>query len=326
MVALITDDIVRELYASAVLKGLDRSGYSAIEFSFAPGESSKRLEQLAEVYRWLADHHVGRDGLVLALGGGVVSDLAGFAAATWMRGVSFAICPTTLESAIDASIGGKTAVNLPGAKNMIGAFHAPVLVAIDPACLATLGSEDVAAGLAESIKHGLIADPEFVDWHETYAAAVLRLDEAALTELIVRNVRIKCAIVERDPFERSGDRMILNFGHTIGHAIEANCGNRLRHGACVGLGMLAACRLSHALGLVPSALVDRVTALLVRFGLPIQLETGLDTGSIFASMRKDKKVRRGSIRFVLLEDVGRPVVRDDVPAERMREAIESLQS
>ncbi len=263
--------------------------------------------------------------MILALGGGVISDLGGFAAATWMRGIRFAICPTTLESAIDASIGGKTAVNLPGAKNLVGAFHSPVLVATDPTCLSTLEPLDVSAGMAESIKHALIADAEFLVWHETHAEAIRKLDETVLTELILRNVRIKCGVVARDPFEQSGDRMVLNFGHTIGHAIEANCGNALRHGACVALGMLAACRLSQALGLVASTLVDRVAALLARYELPTQLERAHDTDTLLESVHKDKKARGKTVRFVLLEDVGRPVIREDVSQQQMREAIESLQ-
>jgi len=323
-IALITDDHVGRLYARPVLEGLRRSGFTPIELRVPPGEPSKSLSVLADVYRWLGDNHVGRDGLILALGGGVVSDLAGFAAATWMRGIRFGICPTTLESAIDASIGGKTAINLPGAKNLVGVFHQPVFIATDPTCLSTLAPPDVSAGMAESIKHALIADAEFLRWHEAHADGIRRLDESLLTELILRNARIKCGIVERDPFERSGERMTLNFGHTIGHAIEANCGNKLRHGACVALGMLAACRLSQALGLVGSTLVDRVAALLERFGLPTQLEHAPDTEALLESIRKDKKAQRNTVRFVLLEDAGRPVIRDDVSLQQMREAIETL--
>ena len=323
-VALITDETVGSLYAPAVLDGLRQSDVALVELRVPAGERSKSLKVLADVYRWLADNHVGRDGLILALGGGVVSDLAGFAAATWMRGIRFAICPTTLESAIDASIGGKTAVNIPGAKNLIGAFHQPLFVATDPTCLSTLEPREISAGMAESIKHALIADAEFLGWHEAHADAMQEPDASLLTELIVRNARIKCSVVERDPFERSGDRMILNFGHTIGHAIESSGGYELRHGECVALGMLAACRLSQVLGLVESTLVDRVAALLVRFDLPTQLERAPDTDTLLESIRKDKKAKGKTVRFVLLEDVGRPVIRDDVSPQQMREAIETL--
>ncbi len=323
-IALITDDTVGRLYARPVLDGLRQSGFTPVELRVPAGEPSKSLGVLADVYRWLGDNHVGRDGLILALGGGVVSDLAGFAAATWMRGIRFAICPTTLESAIDASIGGKTAVNIPGAKNLVGAFHQPLFVATDPTCLSTLEPRDISAGIAESIKHALIADGEFLSWHEAHADDIRRLDESLLTELIMRNVRIKCSVVTRDPFERSGDRMVLNFGHTIGHAIEANCGNELRHGECVALGMLAACRLSQATGLIEATLVDRVADLLAAFDLPTRLDDSFDTDALLETIRKDKKVLGKKVRFVLLEDVGRPVIRDDLSQQQMREAIETL--
>jgi len=312
------------LYGPQVLNVLRASDLSATELRVPAGEHAKSLDVLADVYRQLADRHVGRDGLLLALGGGVVSDLTGFAAATWMRGIPFGICPTTLESAIDASIGGKTAVNIPGAKNLVGAFHQPLFVATDPTCLATLPPRDLSAGLAESVKHALIADADFLTWHEHHAQAVLGADMSVLTDLIVRNAAIKCDIVARDPFERSGTRMILNFGHTIGHAIEATAEGELRHGECVALGMVAALRLSHMLGLVDSVLVDRVVALLERLRLPTRLETAPDTDHVLESIRKDKKAKGQRVRFVLLEQVGRPVIRDDISESRIREAIGSL--
>jgi 3-dehydroquinate synthase len=254
----------------------------------------------------------------------VISDLAGFAAATWMRGIPHAFCPTTVEGAIDAAVGGKTAVNLPHAKNLVGAFHPPVFVGVDPDTFATLPARDISAGLAESIKHALITDPDFADWHQANADAVAKLEPGVLMELVVRNIQIKGRFVAEDPYERTGVRMALNFGHTIGHAIES-CGRyRLRHGECVALGMIGACRLSAMLGLADEGLVDRVVRLLARFNLPTRLEGPVDVDALLDAMRRDKKSRGGRLRFVLLEGIGQVTLRDDVRAEDVREAIASL--
>jgi len=203
-------------------------------------------------------------------------------------------------------------------------FHPPVLVAIDPNCLATLPVRDVLAGLAESVKHAVVFSPEFLAWHETRLDEVVRLEPAVVTELIERNIRIKGDVVSRDPEERSGERMLLNFGHTIGHAIEVCAKFSLRHGECVGLGMIAACRLSQRLGLLEAAVVDRVTSLLSRIGLPTRLEHAIPTDHVMETIGSDKKRRSGAVRFVLLEDIGRPVIRDDVAPAVLREAYESL--
>ena len=325
-VLLVSDRCVAGLYGSRVLESLERSGFRTHEFLIHPGENSKSLAVAGEMFEALARHRIGRDGLVVALGGGVVSDVAGFVAATWMRGIRFAICPTTLEADVDASIGGKTGVNIAAGKNLVGAFHPPTVVAIDPLCLRTLPARDIRAGLAESIKHALIAAPERFDWHEQHADRIMALDESITTELIDFNLRIKGAIVERDAFERSGVRLLLNFGHTVGHAIESCAGYALRHGECVGLGMLAACRISRAMGLLDSSDVDRVLSLLRRFELPTQLDQAIDTDDILARIRNDKKCVGGRVQFVLLEGIGRPVVRDDVSDDLVREAYESLLS
>jgi 3-dehydroquinate synthase len=321
---VITDERVGELYGEVLLESLGGASFVTYEHRLVPGEASKRLAVADTVYRFLADHGIGRDAVLIALGGGVVSDLAGFVAATWMRGIRLAICPTTLEADIDACFGGKTAVNVPGGKNLVGVFHQPVLVAVDPMCLRTLDSRDVRAGLAESVKHALISSESFFAWHEDNGKAVVSLDEELITELILRNLRVKASIVEKDALERTHTRMLLNFGHTIGHAIEACCEFELRHGECVSLGMLAACRLSVALGLLKESAVTRVEALLKQFGLPTRLADRIEAGPILDTIRNDKKVRGGAPQFVLLENIGRPVVRDDVAESRIREAYESL--
>jgi 3-dehydroquinate synthase len=322
--AVITDRTVTGLFGQLVRRSLEEAGLAAYFFEIEPGEASKSLGAAAKVYDYFATAGVGRDGVVIALGGGVVGDLAGFVAGTWMRGISFVMCPTTMEADVDAAFGGKTAVNTAAGKNLVGVFHPPVLVAIDPNCLTTLPVRDVRAGLAESVKHAVVFASEFLAWHETRLDEVVRLEPAVLTELIERNIRIKSDVVSRDPEERSGERMLLNFGHTIGHAIEACAKFSLRHGECVGLGMIAACRLSQRLGLLNTAVVERVTSLLSRIGLPTRLEHAIPTDHIIETIGSDKKRRGDAVRFVLLEDIGRPVIRDEVAPALVREVYESL--
>jgi len=322
--SLITDHNVGGLYAERVIGSFHKAGCEIREFCVPAGEGSKSIGTLTKIYEWLASNGVGRDGVLVALGGGVVSDLAGFAAATWMRGVPHTICPTTIEGAIDAAVGGKTAVNLPVGKNLVGAFHIPVFVGVDPTVFATLPRRDIAAGVAESMKHALITDEAFLDWHETHADAILAGDVEVLTEFAVRNIKIKGDVVAKDPLERTGARMALNFGHTVGHAIES-CGEyELRHGECVGLGMLAACRLSNIVGLTGTALTERVRSLLRRFDLPTVLPKPLDPDALLAFMRRDKKTRAGKLRFVLLEGIGKVVIDDDVTDEQIRDALAML--
>jgi 3-dehydroquinate synthase len=241
-----------------------------------------------------------------------------------MRGVRLVICPTTLEAAIDAAIGGKTAINIPGGKNLVGAFHQPLLVAIDPTCLKTLPRRDFCAGMAESIKHALLSSAKFLEWHEANVDPILALDATVTMRLIEDNIRIKADIVSKDATEQEGLRVLLNLGHTIGHAIEECCGFTLRHGECVSLGLVAACRLSNRLGMLDSANVERVEQLLTRFHLPTRLETRIAPDRIVSTIHLDKKVYGGSPRFVLLEDIGRPVVRGDLPEATIREVIQSL--
>ncbi len=323
-VLVITDKHVGGIYAAAVLVSLRRANFETLEYVLEPGEASKSLEVLGNAYRFLADHTVARDAVVVALGGGVVSDLAGFVAATWMRGIRFVVCPTTLEADIDASVGGKTGINVPGGKNLVGAFHQPMLVAVDPRCLKTLDHRDVRAGLAESIKHALISSEKFLAWHEGNVDPLLALDDALIPELILRNLRIKAKIVEQDVLEQSPavrrGRAVLNFGHTIGHAIEACCEFALRHGECVALGMLAACRLSHAMGLLDGPTVTRVETILKDFELPTHLTRRIDADRVMAAIRNDKKILGGAQRLILLEGVGQPVVRDDVPEQKVRDS------
>ena len=325
-VLLVTDTNVQSHHAPAAVEALQAAGLRVAVEVIEAGEASKQLASAQRLYDALGRAGIARDGLILALGGGVVSDLAGFVAATWMRGLAWAVCPTTLEADIDAALGGKTAVDLPGGKNLVGAFHQPRLVAIDPLCLQTLGDRDLRAGLAESIKHALITEAAFLAWHEDHLAGILRRDPAALAELIKRNVRIKADIVAADARERTGRRILLNFGHTVGHAIEEACGYRLRHGECAGLGMLAACAMSTELGLLSAEVRPRLEQLLRRAGLPTRFDEPVDAQRIVELTRADKKVRSGRVQFVLLRDIGEPVVRDDVPDATVEAAYRSLQA
>ena len=263
--------------------------------------------------------------MLVSVGGGMVSDLTGFVAATWLRGITTILCPTTLEADIDASIGGKTGVNHSAGKNLIGAFHHPKLVVVDVACLRTLSQRDLVAGMAESIKHAAIDGDEFMSWHEENVEAVLNRDEAVLATLIERNIAIKAAVVSQDEREQTGARAVLNFGHTIGHAIEAECDYRYRHGECVAMGMAAACRLSRDLALCSDKVCNQIINVLDLYGLPTRLSERLDESSIQARLSHDKKTLGGEVRFVLIEGMGRPILRGDVPGDQIRAVIASLQ-
>ena len=269
------------------------------------GEASKSLDTFAELMRELADFGATRDACVFALGGGVVGDLAGFAAACWMRGIDIVQLPTTLLAMVDSSVGGKTALDLPQGKNLVGAFHPPRAVYADTSVLHTLPERELRAGLAEVVKYGAIVDAPFLDWLDTHADALLARDHAVLGEAIARSCAHKAAIVERDPFEH-GERALLNFGHTFAHAIEAEQGyGGLNHGEAVAVGMLQAARLSAALELADIAHAQRLEALLTRLGLPTQLPANLDPGALLERMRLDKKAAAGGLRFVLWEGQAR---------------------
>ncbi|HRX87589.1 MAG TPA: 3-dehydroquinate synthase [Phycisphaerae bacterium] len=320
MVLVCADTTVAGLYADRVLASLGAAGLKAALHTFPPGDASKSLAELDRIYVKLGEMKLARDGMMVALGGGVASDLTGFAAATWMRGVRFVTCPTTLESDVDACVGGKTGINHAAGKNLVGAFHHADLVAVDPECLQTLPERDVAAGLAESVKHALIADAAFLDWHESRVEAIQAREPAVMGELIERNLRIKVGVVETDEHEQ-GRRALLNFGHTIGHAIEALCGYELRHGEAVALGMVAAADLSRSKGMLGDADVARIRAVLERFHLPTVVPIALEVDAVAALTLGDKKVRGGRRRWVLLDGIGCGVVREDVDEEQIRAAI-----
>ncbi|MBP6789708.1 MAG: 3-dehydroquinate synthase, partial [Candidatus Promineofilum sp.] len=269
---------------------------------------------------------------IIALGGGVVGDVAGFVAATYLRGVDFVLCPTSLLAMVDASIGGKTGVDLPQGKNLVGAFKQPQAVLADVGTLATLPAAEFTSGLAEVAKHGLIADPllwqrlMMEEWHfDPRDLATNRLRRADLQSLLVRAIGVKRAVVEEDPFEH-GRRAVLNLGHTFGHAVEQVSGYAMRHGDAVAIGLTAAARLSAALEECSPSLPKVVEMVLARLGLPTHIPPTLDPAALFAAMSTDKKRAAGRLRFVLLRDIGDVFVRGDVPREMVLEVLESCRA
>ena len=321
---VVSDAHVAPLYAARVAAALrSRDGLSVGECVLPAGEEAKRLPQFERVLQSLAELGATRDACVYALGGGVVGDLAGFAAACWMRGIDCVQLPTTLLAMVDSSVGGKTGLDLDAGKNLVGAFHQPVAVLADTDALHTLPPRELRAGFAEVVKYGAIRDAAFLDWLDDRAEALLGGDVDALAEAISRSCAHKAAIVERDPFER-GERALLNFGHTFGHAIEAEQAYAgLNHGEAVAVGMVLAARLSARLGMAADADAGRLAALLERFGLPVEIPPGLDPDALLARMRLDKKATAGGLRFVLWRGPGRAEIVAGVDENAVRSVLGS---
>jgi 3-dehydroquinate synthase len=286
------------------------------------GESHKTLANVARILDVLVANRFGRDCAVVALGGGVVGDMAGFAAATYQRGVAYLQLPTTLLAQVDSSVGGKTGVNHPGGKNLIGAFHQPLAVVADTQTLATLPPRELRAGLAEVIKYGLICDAGFFAWLEQHLDELLAGDAAALAHVVRRSCEIKAAIVGRDEIEH-GDRALLNFGHTFGHAIESATGyNRWLHGEAVGAGMVMAACMSQECGLLKQEQLERITRLVARTELPTSI-AGVTPDAALSHMRIDKKVQAGQIRLVLLRGIGSAFVTADYDQAALRRTLKA---
>lgn len=305
---IVTNTTVAPLYAARLRATLSARYRTVHEVVLPDGEAHKDWATLNRIFDTLLERGCDRKTVLFALGGGVVGDMAGFAAASYMRGVPFVQVPTTLLAQVDSSVGGKTAINHPLGKNMIGAFYQPARVLCDLDTLATLPQRELSAGLAEVIKYGPIADMAFLDWIEANIDALLRRDPAALAHAVRRSCEIKAEVVGQDERE-SGLRAILNFGHTFGHAIEAGLGyGEWLHGEAVGCGMVMASQLSQRLGLVDEAFVRRMTALIARAGLPT-VGPALGAERYLELMRVDKKSEAGEIRFVLIERPGQAAMR-----------------
>jgi 3-dehydroquinate synthase len=303
-VAVVTDSTVGPLYLSRVASALDGAKFDPITIEIAAGEASKSLATLETIYDRLVEANMERGGAVIALGGGVVGDLAGFAAATYLRGVPLVQIPTTLVAQVDSALGGKTGVNHRVAKNLIGAFYEPRMVLADVETLGTLGAREFREGLAEVIKYGAIMDAPLLDELEQRRDAVVAREARALEQIVERSLRHKASVVERDEQE-SGLRRILNFGHTVGHALEAGAGyGRYLHGEAVAIGMVAAARLSETYAGLSAAESERLRTLIARTGLPVEMPSGWAGEEFARALNLDKKRSGDGIEFVLLDRLG----------------------
>ncbi len=322
LVAIVSNEIVAPLYLTAFSRALRDHGVRVTEIVLPDGEEFKNWQTLNRIYDALLEHRCERATTIIALGGGVIGDLAGFAAASYQRGVPFIQVPTTLLAQVDSSVGGKTGINHPRGKNMIGAFWQPRLVLADTDTLKTLPERELQAGLAEVIKYGLIRDLPFLEWLEANMDKLLARDTEALTYAIERSCANKAEVVAEDEQE-SGVRALLNLGHTFGHAIEAGLGyGKWLHGEAVAAGTVMAAALSHRLGWLAAEDCDRIAALLRRAGLPVR-GPALGAGRYLELMALDKKVAAGKLRLVLLEKIGRGIVGAEAGEADIRAAIEA---
>ncbi len=301
--ALVSDSRVMELHGRKVAAALERAGLAVRSFVFAAGEWNKVRETWADLCDQLLGAHVGRDGAVVAVGGGVVGDVAGFVAATLHRGIPVVQVPTTTLAMIDSSVGGKTGIDLSAGKNLVGAFHAPRVVVSDIETLATLPRNQIAAGLAEAIKHGIVADAAYAEAVAGAASACLARSCEGFEPVITRGIEIKVEVVAADPHE-TGRRQILNFGHTIGHAVEARSGYGLLHGEAVAIGMAAEAWLAEDLGVACAGTRQAVLDLLAAYDLPCAIPPTLTNEQLLEAMQHDKKVRAGAVRFALPKAIG----------------------
>lgn len=300
---LIADDRVAALHAAAVAANLTAAGLRVDRLEFPAGEANKTRESWSRLSDEMFAAGMGRDTAVLALGGGVTGDLAGFVSATYMRGVPLVQLPTTLLAMIDSSVGGKTGVDTPAGKNLIGAFLQPAVVVADTEVLRTLPERELRAGLVEAVKHGAIADAKYFDRIEAELDAVLALEPATVGALIARSVEIKAAVVAADERE-GGQRKILNFGHTIGHAVEALSGYRLLHGQAIAIGIVAEARVGEAIGVTETGTAERLRELLERMRMPVAPPRDMSAEAIIAATRSDKKARAGRVEYSLIERIG----------------------
>ncbi len=315
---VVSDENVADLYADQVLERLHEAGHNAKLVAFPPGEEHKNITTLQTLWDAFLEHRLERGGLVLALGGGVTGDTAGFAAATYMRGVRWAALPTSLLAMVDASLGGKTGVDRPQGKNLVGAFHPPAFVLTDPSTLKTLPNEEFRSGMAEVVKHGVIDDPVLFDLCKGLSGFQ---NLSGLDEIIRRAVAVKIKIIEQDPYEGSL-RAALNLGHTIGHAVEAVSNYQIKHGQAVAIGMVAEAKLAETIGLAEPGLAEKIASVLSGLDLPTQIPIHLDREAMFQAMQMDKKRSRRAVRFALPLRIGE--VRVGVEIHHLRDQFFAL--
>lgn len=320
--AVITNDVVGPLYAEELDASLKRAGFRTVVLMVPDGEEQKTLENVGRLCEELVSCKLDRSTCVFALGGGVVGDLAGFVASVYLRGVDFIQVPSSLLAQVDSSVGGKTGVNLPQAKNMVGAFHQPKLVVIDPATLKTLPEREMGSGLAEIIKHGIIGSRSLFEYLEENIERILALDTGVMAWVIEESCAIKAGVVTAD--EREANlRAILNCGHTLGHAVETAGGyGRYRHGEAVAIGLVAESMLAEMIGIAQEGLVQRISKLLERARLPIRAAADISTEAVLEIITVDKKVMDGKVRFVLPQTIGKVVIVDGIDRDRIAEAFE----
>ncbi len=318
-VCIVGDSNTFPLYGAQVREELAPVFSEVHEFVFEAGEEHKTLDSVRMLLRFLIEHHFDRKDCLVALGGGVIGDMTGFTASIYLRGIPVLQIPTTLLAQIDSSIGGKTAVDFDGFKNMVGAFHMPSLIYANTSVLNTLPEEQIVSGLGEVIKSALLGDHDFYLWLKDNRNAILDMNPSIMPEMISRTANIKIDIVHRDPTEQ-GERAFLNLGHTIGHAVEKYKNFALQHGTCVGLGMVAAAYLSYCRHLISMEELTDVKETCASFGLPL-VTSGLDPREILRITKSDKKMSQGQIRFVLLSSLGQACLCDDVTDEELLQAI-----
>jgi 3-dehydroquinate synthase len=321
--AVVTNPRIGRLYTERVVESLQVAGITGHVIMIPAGERYKTLNTVRRVYEKMLDHRIDRTGMVIGLGGGVVGDLAGFVAATYLRGIDFVQMPTSLLAQVDASVGGKVGVDLPRGKNLVGAFYQPRIVLADTGTLRTLAKSQYRSGLAEVIKHGLILDSEYYAYLERNLPAIMRLEAEPLWHLVERSVELKAWVVTQDERE-SGLRAILNYGHTVGHAIESLTGyKRLLHGEAVAIGMVTAAFISQEMGFLDDSITWQIVELLQRTGLPYRPPDGLSPEAVVEAMKLDKKVAHGKLRFVLVNEIGSAFVSEDVTPEIIAKALKA---
>ncbi len=319
---VISDENIFSFYGNRVKAVLEDAGFKVVSFVVSPGEMSKSLEQARSIYDFLIGQHIERSDTIVAMGGGVVGDLAGFVAATFLRGISLVQVPTSLLAMVDASIGGKVGVNHPRGKNLIGSFYQPNMVLADYQTLSTLPPREMTSGWAEVIKYGLIADKTLFEFLQANAVA-MKLNSAVLARVIGRSAAIKADIVSEDEKEK-GKRILLNYGHTIAHGLEAATQyEQFLHGEAVSIGMVGAASISQKMGFLSSDVARSQKRLLEQFGLPVKF-SAIDVNDVLDAMNRDKKARRKSVQWVLLRDIGSPIVCDEVTEQTVRYVLQEL--
>lgn len=321
-ICIVTDSHVAPLYAAEVMNIAKNSASYVMTFTFPAGEQSKTLDIIEDLYEELIKAHFDRKDVLLALGGGVVGDMTGYAAATYLRGIRVVQLPTSLLAMVDSSIGGKTGVDFRGYKNMVGAFHQPSAVYMNLATLQSLTEEQYFSGFGEVLKHGLIQNIQYFRLIETHLDALKHRDLDALEAVVSGSCEIKRQVVEEDPTEK-GKRALLNFGHTLGHAIEKRMDFQMLHGSCVSVGMVAAAYLSLQRGYLKQSEYDQILASLQALQLPVEV-SGLQAEEILQISKSDKKMNAGQIRFILLESMGHAIMKDDVTDQELLLALDAV--